>query len=193
VSRPRSTPAGPKAIDLDARRARLLAAGGIWISGEEPATVRSAELERLGLELQVEFGYDRGRSQITAVHVRAAQGVTVSLLRALPLGDVERQRDRELAGLQRTARRAVKKLGGDPLAELQELLARLPEPNRRRGGTRLYELVAAIYSAQVNAGVRTPSVVIASATGCPLPTVQGWVRRARLRGLLPPARRGAAG
>jgi len=190
VSRPRRTPAAARHLDFDARRAAQ-PPGTLTVTAD--GHVLSGDLKRLGLEVQVTFSDEPGRSKVTSLTVTAAGGVTVNVLRQLPLRAIETKRDKDWAGLQRAARRVVKRLGGDPLAELQELLAGLPESNRRRGGTRLYELVAAVYLAQVDAGVRTPSAVIASATGCPLPTVQGWVRRARLRGLLPPARRGTAG
>lgn len=190
VSKAKRTPAATRHIDLDALQAKQIAAGGLSIGARDPATVKSAELERLGLELQVEFDYESGRSQIIAVHVRAARGVTVNLLRQLPLADVERQRDKELAGIRRLARKMV---AAASLMELKDLLADLPDGERRRVPPRFYRLVADVYLTQVNAGSRSPSAFIAEATRNPLPTVQGWVRRARLRGHLPPARRGAAG
>jgi hypothetical protein len=187
VSRVQRAPAAARVIDLDARRAALppktltVTAGGRVISGD---------LKRLGLEVQVTFSDEPGRSKITSLTVSAADGVTVNALRKLPLRAIERTRDRDWKSVQRTARKMV---GFDALTELKELLARLPAGEHRRVPGRFYELVASVYLAQINAGFRTPSVFMADATGTPLPTVQGWVRRARLRGLLPPARQGTAG
>jgi hypothetical protein len=85
----------------------------------------------------------------------------------------------------------------DALAQLQRMLAELPNPEHRRDlPERFYQLVAAAYLRHVTWGTAmrsTPSLFIAQETGAPLPTVQGWVHRARRRGYLPPARRGQAG
>lgn len=186
VSRSKRTPAAPRVIDLDAR----WAAAGKPLSITAAGNVHSGELERLGLDVRVEFATEPGRSKITTLTVSSAEGVTVNALRSLPLRAIERKRDKDWASLQRFARKVT---GFDALTELQELLARLPEGQRRRVPARFYELVASVYKSQVSAGLRAPSVVIAKATDTPLPTVQGWVRRARLRGLLPPARQGTAG
>jgi hypothetical protein len=187
VSRVQRTRVAGRHIDLDARRA-----------ADPPSTlhisldgqVTSGDLKRLGLDVRVEFATEPGRSKITSLTVSSAQGVTVNALRSLPLRGIEKKRDKDWAGIQRFARQIT---GYDALTELQELLAQLPDGERRRVPARFYELVASIYKSQVSAGFRTPSRSIAKATDTPLPTVQGWVRRARLRGLLPPARQGTAG
>jgi hypothetical protein len=188
VSRTKRTPAAGKHYDVDAKWA---AAGKPLRLGGD-GSVSSGELERLGLKVQVtEWGYDRGRSQITEIRIHAEQGLTGNLLRAIPLAEIERKWDSDRAGVVRVVRAAF---GVDSLEELQKLLAELPEPGHRRDvPDHFYELVADIYTTQVNHRVRTPSAVIAKATGTPLSTTQGWVRRARLRGYLPPARRGSAG
>jgi|GEM_PF-6061628 len=185
VSRPKRTPAAGRHYDLRAK----------WIADGKPLKVgplghvMSGELERLGLDVQVTEWAFEGRSQIKAIEVRSDRALTSNLLRAIPLAEIERERDGGWATAKAIAREMT---GFDALAELKQLLGDLPTGERRRVPARFYELVASVYLAQVRY-IRAPSAVIAKETGTPLPTVQGWVRRARLRGLLPPARRGSAG
>jgi hypothetical protein len=157
--------------------------------------VRSPELARLGVNLAVEFGEDSGgRLCIRSIEVSHPEGVTGNLLRQLPLAQIETQHARTIEQLDQFVKSHNER---DPLAQLQKMLASLPDPTRRRDvPERFYELVAAVYLRHISWGKSmrsTPSLYIATETGTPLPTVQGWVHRARVRGHLPPARRGAAG
>ena len=56
-----------------------------------------------------------------------------------------------------------------------------------------YELAALQHGKLAARGDRNPSATMAEINGVALSTAQGWVTRARARGLLPPGRRGRAG
>lgn len=73
--------------------------------------------------------------------------------------------------------------------------ARRRKPLRRPDGTNpdgFYQQVAAAYSEAVLATSK-PAKVLAEEAGVPVGTVHRWIREARRRGHLPPARRGRAG
>jgi hypothetical protein len=163
--------------------------------------VRGAELDGLGVDLIVKFGKNRdGRLCIRSVQVRHPDGVTGALLRQLPLARIERENLRRLsqAEVVRQMDRFVKQHNEeDAMARLQTILASRRGPARHRNlPDEFFQALAEVYVRHVTWGpaVRsTPSLFIASMTKTPLPTVKGWVHRARLRGYLPPARRGRAG
>lgn len=56
-----------------------------------------------------------------------------------------------------------------------------------------YEVVALQHTRLVDDGEPNPTARMAELSRVPLSTVQGWVARARRKGLLPPGRRGRAG
>ena len=56
-----------------------------------------------------------------------------------------------------------------------------------------YELVALQHGRLAGQGDPNPSATMAQISGVALSTAQGWVTRARARGLLPPGRQGRAG
>lgn len=56
-----------------------------------------------------------------------------------------------------------------------------------------YEVVALQHTRLVDDGEPNPTAKMAELSRVPLSTAQGWVARARSRGLLPPGRRGRAG
>lgn len=95
--------------------------------------------------------------------------------------------------------------GDVPLSELRDRAqlvkaaakkrARRRKPLRRPDGTNpqeFYRRVAAAYSEAVLATSK-PAKVMAEEAGVPVGTVHRWIREARRRGYLPPARRGRAG
>jgi hypothetical protein len=161
--------------------------------------VTGPEIDRLGATLSVQMEPSRdGQWCIGSITVSHPDGVTGSLLRQLPLAQVERQERNRLTQTAREMHEAFTAHNErDPVARLQRMLAKLPDASQRRSmPDEFYELVAAAYMLHVRnvtAALPTPSLIISKVTGTPLPTVQGWVRRARLRGYLPPARRGKAG
>ena len=56
-----------------------------------------------------------------------------------------------------------------------------------------YEVVALQHTRLVDDGEPNPTAKLAEMNRVPLSTAQGWVARARRKGLLPPGRRGRAG
>ncbi|RGE17901.1 hypothetical protein, partial [Leucobacter sp. wl10] len=56
-----------------------------------------------------------------------------------------------------------------------------------------YEVVALQHTRLVDDGEPNPTARMAELSRVPLSTAQGWVARARRKGLLPPGRRGRAG
>lgn len=191
VSRTKRIPAQPRVIDLDERRARHPASVRLFPDDDGLFRIESSELAALGITLRGEFGADnRGRQRIQRIEASAAAGVTTNMLRILPLAEAELAFERTVDGFRRLGRAMVEQAR----AELVDLLAGLSDADYRRGlPSRFYELVAAIYLSEVAGGVRNPSASLAALTGVPVRTVRGWVRRARDRELLPPAKRGAAG
>jgi hypothetical protein len=78
--------------------------------------------------------------------------------------------------------------------ELKDALAELPPLRREPGMTpeQFSQLVARHYSLWAKA-VPNPVAAIAAEWGIKPPTVHTWIREARLRGFIPPARKGRAG
>ena len=139
----------------------------------------------------VDVEFDRSpRPVVTRLTVRNERGVSGDQLRRLP-GLVERARVAGQRTVDEMYRPAVAR--GRARTELLKMLEASDPAHRRGLPDRFYKVVASLYLAYVDSGVRTPSATIAQLTGAPLQTVQGWVRRARRKGHLPPARRGAAG
>lgn len=168
----------------------------------EDGRVRGAAIDRLGVdELVVTFEDDsRGRAVIRTLTVRHPGGVTVALLRQLPLLDVEHEYDRQLRASDPTQagymweHQIHRQRASFALGQLRKFLAERTGPAQRRNlPTEFFELLASAYFHELASGKGTPALTIATETGTPLPTVKGWIHRARGRGYLPPARRGRAG
>jgi hypothetical protein len=144
--------------------------GGLW-KGWRPAPAG------LRLALWVQTAEVDGRRTITGLLV-LGESVTASDLRKLPIGAIEN----------------VVNLGLDqPPAELGDELDALP-PLVRDGAMRPEDwskLVAAHYTAWARRGPN-PGARISQRWGVNRQTVAAWVREARLRGFLPPARRSKA-
>lgn len=102
--------------------------------------------------------------------------ITAEMLRAVPVSAVESGQNDQAA---EAAREELAKL-----TPLQDADRSDPET--------FSQLVAAHYKLWARA-VPTPVASMAAAAGVKSATVHTWVREARLRGLLPPARRGKAG
>jgi hypothetical protein len=139
----------------------------------------SVESESGGLlHVTAEFAaFAGGRFGPVRVVIENDAGVTAGDLRRVPL-----------ATLDRTA---------NNLREILDGLDELPLP-RRTAGARpedpdaFYKRVALRY-ARVVEDTHAPAPVLAEEAGVPVTTVHRWIREARRRGYLPPARRGAAG
>lgn len=119
-----------------------------------------------------------GRLVVTGLCLRgsADHPLTADALRAVPIGRLEAMPNR--------FREAV----------AENFLEKVAPLTRRKGvdTETFYELVGAHY--RWHAAVsHKPAARMAEAAGVPVTTVHRWVREARLRGHLPPARKGKAG
>ncbi|MGC9543593.1 hypothetical protein [Streptomyces sp. UG1] len=102
--------------------------------------------------------------------------ITADLLRSVPVGRLENMK------------------AGKAAMPVEQFLREL-QPLRRRSGEdpeRFSERVAAYYR-QFAVFTSKPAKMIADHSRVPAPTVHGWIREARLRGKLPPGKRGKAG
>lgn len=162
------------------------------ISGRNGSLTGPA-VKALGVdELKVTFGRNRaGRIVVRTLTVGHPEGITSTLLRQLPVLAAERQHAQTLKGLDEFMHRQNLKVA---ITEIRAILAtRKGRAQHRNFPEQFFAEVARAYSSAVGLGDVAPSLTIANFTKTPVPTVKGWVRRARLRGALPPARRGAAG
>ncbi|WP_433369055.1 hypothetical protein ACQPZX_42740 [Actinoplanes sp. CA-142083] len=122
------------------------------------------------------FREDENGRWVLAGMLLIDSAITAEMLRAVPVAAVENDRNDQFA---ESAREELAKL-----TPLQDADRSDPEA--------FSQLVAAHYKLWARA-VPYPVANIAAAAGVKAPTVHTWVREARLRGLLPPARRGKAG
>lgn len=152
---------------------------------------------------------------ITDLYVHGT-AITAQTTRALPMRQIEAMANTQL--LPRESRghengRVVvgplvaltARAGGDvSMSELRDraqLIKAAPKKPRRRkpltrpDGTNPEEFYRRVAQAYAEAVVTTskPAKVLAEEAGVPVGTVHRWIREARRRGYLPPARRGRAG
>lgn len=137
--------------------------------------------------------------------VAVDDGVTANLLRRVPLGWLEAQVNgsalakRVRSGLARPApdvrsglpRPRRRKEAEDALLGEISLILEPSRPGLDHGDD-FYRRVAEAYEA-LNRVTRAPSTTIAEMRGVPVSTAKRWIREARARGFLPPARAGKAG
>jgi hypothetical protein len=133
---------------------------------------------------QVQIARRGGRLRIIGVRVQHDDGVTLQQLQ-IPIHRLEAAFSEE----QGTTVRMVLPEGGWPPPKPHELhLAdRYFEKEGRSYPPEMYIRVAMLYSRCVAGGVR-PAPAIAEANGVPETTVRRWIREARRRGALAPAR-----
>ena len=118
--------------------------------------------------------------------------ITSQLLRELPTARIEAAINKRLFAMSRTTTLTGGKIelpSGRKVAE-RDLLKPLGEPKQTPD---FYELVALQHGRLSANGDPNPSATMAELNGVALSTAQGWVAKARTRGLLPPGRRGRAG
>jgi hypothetical protein len=144
-----------------------------------------------------------GRLRVCEVYAGSDEGLTARGLRETPLGWVE-------AVVNRPDVREVIEAGmGKPPPELRPGASfesvkfenpgrsrvgrlRRPIPKSKPYGDDFYGEVATLYYALAEGG-RRPAAEIAEVYSVPASTVHGWIREARRRGFLPPARQGTRG
>lgn len=123
---------------------------------------------------------------------RPGDPITSQLLRDLPTARIEAAINKRLFAMRRTNTVSGGKIelpSGRKVAE-RDLLKALGDPKRTPD---FYELVALQHGRLAANGDANPSATMAAISGVALSTAQGWVAKARARGLLPPGRRGRAG
>ena len=123
---------------------------------------------------------------------RPGNPITSQLLRELPTARIEAAINKRLFAMTRTSTITGGKIelpSGRKLAE-RDLLKPLGDPKQTPD---FYELVALQHGRLTVSGDANPSATMAELSGVALSTAQGWVAKARTRGLLPPGRRGRAG
>jgi len=123
---------------------------------------------------------------------RPGDPITSQLLRELPTARIEAAINKRLFAMTRTSTIAggkIELLSGRKVAE-RDLRKPLGDPKLTPD---FYELVALQHGQLTAQGDANPSATMAQLSGVALSTAQGWVAKARARGLLPPGRRGRAG
>lgn len=123
---------------------------------------------------------------------RPGDPITSQLLRDLPTARIEAAVNKRLFAMTRTSTITGGKIelpSGRKVAE-RDLLKPLGDPKQTPD---FYELVALQHGQLTLNGDSNPSATMAEISGVALSTAQGWVAKARARGLLPPGRRGRAG
>jgi hypothetical protein len=123
---------------------------------------------------------------------RPGDPITSQLLRELPTARIEASINKRLFAMTRTSTITGGKIelpSGRKIAE-RDLLKPLGDPKQTPD---FYELVALQHGQLTVSGDANPSATMAELSGVALSTAQGWVAKARTRGLLPPGRRGRAG
>jgi hypothetical protein len=129
---------------------------------------------------------------VTYLPWRPGDPITSQLLRELPTARIEAAINKRLFAMRRTNTVTGGKIelpSGRKISE-RDLLRPLGDPKRTPD---FYELVALQHGRLAANGDPNPSATMAEIGGVALSTAQGWVTRARARGLLPPGRRGRAG
>lgn len=123
---------------------------------------------------------------------RAGDPITSQLLRELPTARIEAAINKRLFAMKRTETITGGKIvlfSGRKVSE-RDLLKPLGDPKKVPD---FYELVALQHGRLTQQGDVNPSATMAQVNGVALSTAQGWITKARDRGLLPPGRRGRAG
>ena len=123
---------------------------------------------------------------------RPGDPITSQLLRELPTARIEAAISKRLFAVKHISTISCCKIELPSGAEVAEhdLLKPLGDPKKTPD---FYELVALQHSRLTANGEANPSATMAVLSGVALSTAQGWVAKARARGLLPPGRRGRAG
>jgi hypothetical protein len=123
---------------------------------------------------------------------RAGDPITSQLLRELPTARIEAAINKRLFAMKRTETIRGGKIvlpSGHKISE-RDLLNPLGDPKKTPD---FYELVALQHGRLARQGDKNPSATMAQINAVALSTAQGWITKARDRGLLPPGRRGRAG
>jgi hypothetical protein len=163
---------------------------GRWRYIEHEATAT-----RVLIRLQRQFYAVPEEVRITGVVYlpwRPGDPITSQLLRELPTARIEAAVNKRLFAMRRTSTVTGGKIelpSGRKVSE-RDLVKPLGDPKQTLD---FYELVALQHGRLAAQGDQNPSATMADISSVALSTAQGWVTKARSRGLLPPGRRGRAG
>lgn len=153
---------------------------------------------RVLLRLQRQYVLDQqpmGEVRITGITYLpewAGDPVASPILRELPTSKIEaaiNRRQFAVTGATRFQNGKMTLPSGRTLDSL-DVMRPLGDPKRTPD---FYELVALQHTRLTDDGDPNPTATLARISNVPLSTAQGWVARARRKGLLPPGRRGRAG
>ncbi|TAM70734.1 MAG: hypothetical protein EPN48_05145 [Microbacteriaceae bacterium] len=178
-----------------ARRAQLDSEQNETIDGRWRYIEHEATATRVLIRLQRQLHAVPEEIRITGVTYmpwRPGDPITSQLLRELPTARIEAAINKRLFAMRRTNTVTGGKIelpSGRKVSE-RDLLRPLGDPKRTPD---FYEIVALQHGRLAEQGDPNPSATMAEISGVALSTAQGWVTRARTRGLLPPGRRGRAG
>lgn len=123
---------------------------------------------------------------------RPGDPITSHLLRELPTAKIEAAINKRLFAMKRVVTVTGSKTvlpSGRKISD-RDFLKPLGNPKQV---VDFYELVALQHGELSGQGDKNPSATMAEINGVALSTAQGWIAKARSRGLLPPGRRGRAG
>lgn len=134
----------------------------------------------------------QGRVTVIGVQIERPGGVSVEDLRSVSIPAIEASLNDAsmLGGLVRQRLRSGSPAPMPPSAPTKRQL-RLSIPAGGRYPDEFYARVAMLYRALVANGVR-PAPALADANEVPTSTVHRWIKEARARGALAPARKGGA-
>ncbi|WP_454119110.1 hypothetical protein [Microbacterium lacticum] len=184
-----------QAVTEGQRQAQLDSEANETIDGRWRYIEHTATATRVLIRLQRQTFAVPEEVRITGVIYlpwRPGDPITSQLLRELPTARIEAAINKRLFAMTRTETITGGKIvlpSGRKVSE-RDLLKPLGDPKRTPD---FYELVALQHGRLAGHGDPNPSATMAEISGVPLKTVQGWVTRARARGLLPPGRQGRAG
>ncbi|CAN5386179.1 hypothetical protein BH11ACT1_BH11ACT1_21840 [soil metagenome] len=184
-----------QAVEDEERQAQLDSEQNETIDGRWRYIEHTATATRVFIRLQHQLYAVPEEIRITGVVYlpwRPGDPITSQLLRELPTARIEAAINRRLFAMARTSTISGGKIqlpSGRKVAE-RDLLKPLGDPKQTAD---FYELVALQHGRLTAKGDANPSATMAELSGVALSTAQGWVAKARARGLLPPGRRGRAG
>lgn len=182
-------------VDGELRQARLDSEQNETVDGRWRYIEHTATATRVYIRLQRQQFSLPEEVRITGVVYlpwRPGDPITSQLLRELPTARIEAAINQRLFAMKRTHTFTGGKIelpSGRKVAA-RDLLRPLGDPKQTPD---FYELVALQHGRLTAEGDANPSATMAELSGVALSTAQGWVAKARTRGLLPPGRRGRAG
>jgi hypothetical protein len=124
---------------------------------------------------------------------RPGDPITSRLLRELPTANIEAAINKRLFAMDRVTTITGGKIVLPSGAKIAERDLLKPLQGTGKSDPDFYHRVALQHGKLTQQGDRNPTATIADISGVALTTAQGWVAKARTRGLLPPGRRGRAG